>query len=84
MSSLTAREVSVCKLVGVCEGIAGSGLLNEDTEKLLREYIADACKAFGIPSVAERPSARVIQIGDHDPEYAQTIDIVRVVMGARQ
>jgi len=41
-------------LLVTCEKIAGSGVLPEHEEQDLRRLIARACKAFEIPTIAER------------------------------
>ena len=52
--TLTEQEVAVLKLIGFCEGITGSGLLGENSERMLRERVVATCNAFGFPTIAER------------------------------
>lgn len=51
------QRLSVAQLVGYCEGLANSGLLNEDAEFNLRKNIADVLVAFNMPSKFEREPA---------------------------
>ncbi|QPF86993.1 hypothetical protein IC762_12135 [Bradyrhizobium genosp. L] len=63
-------------MITTLERICSSGVLSERDESETRLMIYRACKAFSLPSVAERTSSNVIQIGDHDIEYRQTIEAV--------
>ena len=51
------QRAAVAGLIGYCESIAGSGLLNEPLEIGLRERIAMVLAAFDMPSKAERETA---------------------------
>jgi hypothetical protein len=51
------QRAAVAKLVGYCEGIAGSGKVGEHVEGRLRELIAETLTAFDMPSKVEREDA---------------------------
>lgn len=69
LTQLLAASVMVLQL----ERIASSGMLPEDEEAKLRKLICRACRAFDIPSIAERP----------DPDLtAQIIEFAAVHPGA--
>ena len=46
MDQSIKQIVAAAKLIGACESIAGSGLLDEVSEMMLREHIAEARAAF--------------------------------------
>lgn len=69
MDTATHQRLAVSALVGHCEGIAGSGALNEPAEKRLRKLIVATLSAFQMPTQAERATPLVV-VGDHMPEPA--------------
>lgn len=56
MTATLQQLLAVSALVVKCEKLCGSGVLPEADEQTLRFLIAKVCKAFEIPSVAERPA----------------------------
>jgi len=46
MDKSTEQLFAAAKLIGACEALAGSGLLDEVSELMLREHIAEARSAF--------------------------------------
>jgi hypothetical protein len=52
------QRLAVAKLVGICEGLVGSGLLGGgEAEFKVRVAIVDALVAFDMPSKSEREPA---------------------------
>lgn len=58
-------------LITTCESICTKGLLPESEEQNLRELIARCCRAFNVPSIAERVQSNVVDI-----EYARMVEAV--------
>lgn len=51
-----SQRFALAKMVGYCEGVAGSGILGNE-EPSLRAVIAETLAAFGMPSKSERADA---------------------------
>lgn len=62
-------------LIVTCEKLISSGKLSEVDERNLRLLIARCCRAFNVPSIAERPI-------DDDLTYARMVEAVTREMGA--
>lgn len=52
-----SQRLSLSKLIGYSEAIAGSGLLSEDMELKLRTRIAEVLSDFNMPSQIDREPA---------------------------
>ena len=76
LQQLLAASALIVRLERICS----SGVLSESEEADTRVLICRAYREFALPSVAERPS-NVIRIGDHDPEYARSIETITRIMG---
>lgn len=65
-------------LIVTCEKLIALGRLPEQDEQALRIILVKVCRAFQMPTIAERDPERsnVVSIGDHDPEYRRTIETV--------
>jgi hypothetical protein len=61
MASLQELLATSALLV-TCEKIAGSGRLPEDEERDLRVLIVRVCRAFDIPTIAEREFDNVVSL----------------------
>ena len=62
-------------LIVTCEQIVGDGLLPEAEEQVMRLLIAKCCKAFEIPSIAERVPA-------NDTSFDSQLDLITRVLNA--
>ena len=58
MDRSTRQRYAAAALIGECESIVESGLLNEDQELSLRILIADALTAFNMPLREKRHEDR--------------------------
>jgi hypothetical protein len=72
MTTPLHQLLAASAMVITLERIASSGVLSDTDEMETRLLIVRACRAFQIPSIAER--SNVVELVDHDPEY-------RIVLG---
>jgi hypothetical protein len=56
MTTSLQQLLAASALIVTCERIASSGILSEDEEASIRRLICRACRAFEIPTIAERPA----------------------------
>lgn len=56
MTANLQQLLAASALVVKCEKLCGSGVLPESDEQTLRFLIVKVCKAFEIPTIAERPA----------------------------
>jgi hypothetical protein len=76
MTDNLQHRLAASALISTLERICSSGVLSPEDECDARLLIARSCRAFSIPTIAER----VIQVGDHDEE--RILDLVREEMSA--
>jgi hypothetical protein len=62
MTANLQQLLAASALIVTCERMASSGMLAEKEEGELRILICRACRAFEIPTVAERPEPREPQV----------------------
>ena len=55
------QQLAASSLIVFCEKIAGSGNLPEPDEITLRELIVKVCRAYDMPTVAERPARSLVR-----------------------
>lgn len=66
MTNSLQQLLAASALLVTCEKIAGSGRLPEAEEKDLRILIVRVCRAFEIPTIAEREYSNVINLVDRE------------------
>lgn len=77
MATLT-ELLAASALIVTCESICASGMLPEEEERDIRILIAKCCRAFNVPSIAERSQLNVLELS----EYGKTVEAVAREMGA--
>lgn len=60
MTATLQQLLAASALIVTCEKIAAADVLPEAEERQIRVLIAQACRAFEISSIAERPASQVI------------------------
>lgn len=65
MTNRLQQLLAASALVVFCERLAREGKLAERDETFLRELTVKVCRAFEIPTLAERPVAN----SNNDPDY---------------
>lgn len=66
MTNQLQQLLAASALLVTCERLVGSGRLPEDEEKNLRLLIVRVCRAFEIPTIAEREYSNVINLVDRE------------------